>query len=263
MFEEIKDTVSDTFDNIRDTIGDKGFYIFIGVAVIFGLYWLSKGSSETSATTDELTTVTSISSYPDAVTNANVIIDTLQNSIAYSEGIIVEEIQGLGDELKTEMQENFTATNDYITEGFESQKKLLEENFDNVQGSISNYEDSYDNILEATKQGVSAVTSVSGTLSNILKDLNNTKVVNSSTPKTTTTTTPSKSSSDTYTYKTKSGLNTATSIVDALKATGVDSSMANREKIAEANGIKNYTGTAQQNVELLNKLKSGDLKKVQ
>lgn len=69
------------------------------------------------------------------------------------------------------------------------------------------------------------------------------------------------SADDTYTYKTKSGLNTSSSIVDALKATGEDSSLANRKKIAEANGISNYTGTYSQNASLLKKLKAGELKK--
>lgn len=51
------------------------------------------------------------------------------------------------------------------------------------------------------------------------------------------------------------------SIVDALKAVGVDSSKANRTKIANKNGISNYTGTASQNTKLLNLLKQGKLKK--
>jgi len=46
--------------------------------------------------------------------------------------------------------------------------------------------------------------------------------------------------------------NTNTSIVDALKSAGQDSSFANREKLAEQAGIKNYKGTAAQNIQLLN-----------
>ena len=49
------------------------------------------------------------------------------------------------------------------------------------------------------------------------------------------------------------------SIVDALKSIGVDSSMANRKAIAVKNNINDYKGTAEQNIELLNKLKSGKL----
>lgn len=49
------------------------------------------------------------------------------------------------------------------------------------------------------------------------------------------------------------------SLVDALKSIGVDSSLAKRKKIAKANGIKNYNGSAAENTKLLNLLKKGKL----
>lgn len=51
------------------------------------------------------------------------------------------------------------------------------------------------------------------------------------------------------------------SIVDGLKSIGVDSSFANRKKIAKANGISNYEGTASQNNKLCSLAKQGKLKK--
>lgn len=51
------------------------------------------------------------------------------------------------------------------------------------------------------------------------------------------------------------------SLVDALASLKIDSSLANRKKIAKANAITNYTGTATQNIKLLNLLKQGKLKK--
>lgn len=51
------------------------------------------------------------------------------------------------------------------------------------------------------------------------------------------------------------------SIVDGLKSIGEDPSMAHRKKIAAANGIGNYTGTADQNTKLLSLAKQGKLKK--
>lgn len=51
------------------------------------------------------------------------------------------------------------------------------------------------------------------------------------------------------------------SFVDGLKSIGVDSSFANRKRIAAANGISNYKGTALQNIKLLSMLKKGTLKK--
>lgn len=53
-----------------------------------------------------------------------------------------------------------------------------------------------------------------------------------------------------------------TSIVDALDSIGVDSSKANRKKIAQKNNIKDYIGTTLQNIKMLNKLKIGRLRKV-
>lgn len=55
-------------------------------------------------------------------------------------------------------------------------------------------------------------------------------------------------------YTGKSG-----SLVDALKAVGVDSSFKNRQNIAALNGYANYTGSASQNTALLKKLKNGTL----
>lgn len=53
---------------------------------------------------------------------------------------------------------------------------------------------------------------------------------------------------------------TGTSIVDALKSIGVDSSFSNRKKIALKNGITNYKGTANQNEKLLKLFKENNLK---
>lgn len=53
-----------------------------------------------------------------------------------------------------------------------------------------------------------------------------------------------------------------TSIVEGLKDVGEkDTSFENRKKIATKNNIKNYSGTANQNIKMLNKLKKGTLLK--
>lgn len=52
------------------------------------------------------------------------------------------------------------------------------------------------------------------------------------------------------------------SIVDALKQIKVDSSYNYRSKLAKANGINNYRGTAEQNTKMLNLLKQGKLKSI-
>lgn len=54
---------------------------------------------------------------------------------------------------------------------------------------------------------------------------------------------------------------TGNSIVDYLNSIGVDSSYSNRKKIAAANGISGYTGTAAQNEKLCSLARQGKLKK--
>lgn len=51
------------------------------------------------------------------------------------------------------------------------------------------------------------------------------------------------------------------SFVDALNSIGAKSSMDERKKIAKANGILSYSGSASDNISLLNKLKKGTLRK--
>lgn len=48
-------------------------------------------------------------------------------------------------------------------------------------------------------------------------------------------------------------------LIDSLNKIGVDSSYKNRKLIAAANGIKNYSGTAEQNIEMLRLLTEGKL----
>ena len=50
------------------------------------------------------------------------------------------------------------------------------------------------------------------------------------------------------------------SLVDALASVGADASFASRKEIAESNGVSGYTGTAAQNILLLNLLKNGALR---
>ncbi len=50
------------------------------------------------------------------------------------------------------------------------------------------------------------------------------------------------------------------SFVDALVQIGIDASFENRKRIAQANGIDNYTGSARQNLELLRLLQEGRLR---
>ena len=68
---------------------------------------------------------------------------------------------------------------------------------------------------------------------------------------------PPKKTTTTKYYKKYTG--DSVSLVNALKNIGVTSTFANRKKIAKANGIKTYLGTAKQNTKMLNLLKKGKL----
>lgn len=236
--------------DVKRAVGDKGFLVLvIGVIAVF-LIVLSKQSSEGQ---DENTMVVGLTSYPDAVTNANVIIDTLQDNIQYTEDNILDAIENQGEAIGSGFESvnenisvNFEATNDFINKGFESQTDLIDKVGSDIIGDIS----SVNNTLGTVKSDVT-------TIKNDVKTI----TTNTTAKKNTTNKTATKDTKY-YTYKTKKGLNTSSSIVDALKAIGVDSSLSNRKKIAKANGISNYTGTYKQNVSLLGKLKSGKLKKV-
>lgn len=154
--------IKEVFSYIRETVGDKWFFIFIGVAVVFGLYNLTKGSDQSG---EKLTTVTSVSSYPDAVTNANVIIDTLQDSIQYSEDRIKESIDktentimgGMAEtennilgsieskynDLSSQMSAGFESTNNLINSGIDSMNK----NYNNLSSQIGAGFDSTNNYI--------------------------------------------------------------------------------------------------------------------
>lgn len=263
--------IVEVFDDIKRGIGDKGFYILMGAAAIFGVYNLAKGNREDSADLASTRIVTSVASYPDAVTNANVIIDTLQNSIDYSEGQIIDAIQGGDDDLKDYLSQNFEQTNNYINDGLESQKNLLEENFDDLRGSLDESADRQTDLTGAVRDMQKSYSGSIGSATAAVKSAADAAAKAASAAKSAAsaakpvTKTSSTTKTEYYTYKTQKGMNTSTSIVDALKvSTGnYDSKQtaATLKKVAAANGISNYTGTYNQNVTLLSKLKAGKLKK--
>ena len=77
---------------------------------------------------------------------------------------------------------------------------------------------------------------------------------------TTTASTPKPTTASTTSYYPKYAGKTR-SIVDALQTLKIDSGFSSRKKIAKANGISDYSGTASQNTKLLTLLKQGKLKK--
>ena len=268
-------TIEEVIDDVTEVVKDNKGLVIGGVAVIVLIVLLTKNNSGSNTNDEEYQLATSYSSYPDAVTNANTIIDSLQGSIDASDL-----------DMKEFMSDNFTVAKDYMSEGLE---KVIENNnklqdttiqstdtIRNDIGAVSTKVDNVQNYLTTTvTPKVDTVQKTVSTVNNTVNSVKNTvtntaksvKKVESNTNKIKKAVAPAKPKA---TAKTKPKTSTKTikktnykgnSIVDGLKSVGVNSSYDNRKKIAQANGIKNYTGTAKQNTELLNKLKKGTLKK--
>ena len=238
--------IVEVFDDIKKSVGDKGFYILIGgVALLLVVNLLRNRDTTAESDTGTLTVATGYASYPDAVTNADVITDTIQNSIDYAQGEIMEQLEtmqqetsDMNNELRDYMEEHFEATNNYINEGLESATET------------------YKNTYHQNNEVVNMFSDVSTAFNNLSGSIQSLNSSVSALKSSGTSTATKKSNSVSYYTKTSySGV----SIVDGLKSIGVDSSYSNRAKIASKNGITNYKGTAQQNLALLSKLKSGKL----
>ena len=271
-------TIEEVIDDVQEVVKDNKGLVIGGVAVIVLIVLLTKNNGGNSSDSEEYQLATSYSSYPDAVTNANTIIDSLQGSIDASDL-----------DMKEFMSDNFTVAKDYMAEGLD---KVIETNnnlqdttiqsTDTIRNDISNVSTKVDNVqnyltttvthkVDTVQKTVSTVNNTVNTVKNTVTDTaKSVKKVESNTnkikkavapakPKATAKTTPKTTKKKTNTIKKTSYK--GDSIVDGLKSVGVNSSYDNRKKIAQANGIKNYTGTAKQNTELLNKLKKGTLKK--
>ena len=270
-------TIEEVIDDVTEVVKDNKGLVIGGVAVIVLIVLLTKIKGD-NTDSEELQLATSYSSYPDAVTNANTIIDSLQGSIDASDL-----------DMKEFMSDNFTVAKDYMADGLdkviENNNKLQDttiQSTDTIRNDISNVSTKVDNVqnyltttvtpkVDTVQKTVTTVNNtvnsvkntVTSTAKNVKKVESNTnkikKAVSTTKPKATAKTTPKTTRKKTNTIKKTSYK--GDSIVDGLKSVGVNSSYDNRKKIAQANGIKNYTGTAKQNTELLNKLKKGTLKK--
>lgn len=104
---------------------------------------------------------------------------------------------------------------------------------------------------------------VAGTILTNPSSTPTTSTPTTTTPTTTKTTTPTTTTPTTTKTSTPTSSYTGTSIVDYLGSTGQDSSFSTRLKLAQENGIANYTGTAQQNTELLSKLRQKEIQTIQ
>lgn len=265
MIEEVKEMIED----VREKVGDKGFTVIIAGLVGVGAFLVYRSFS--SGSSDTYYAPTSVTGYPTVGENADVVMDSVNSAIEGSynsmSGMMdsrLEYIEGVLDTLQTDMDNR---TEEVIQNSNQNTQHIVQNSNQNTASIIQNSNQNTSSVIQNSNQNKQEIKQVVEEVKQVKNKVDNTENVTqtytapkttTATPKATTTATPKK---DTYTYTTKSGLNTNTSIVDALKATGADSSFASRKAIAEANGISNYTGSYSQNVSLLNKMKSGNLVK--
>ena len=212
--------------DIKRAVGGNGVYLLLGGGLLLIVYLLTKQDSSSN-----LTVATGYSAYPDAVTNANVIIgevnDHTTNEISTLKNQL-EDTTTLMQEGDNSILEKIDTTTESITEKIDTgTEQIIKNNAENTSSILDTVNKNTNNLS----------TQISRVENKVAKGQKTDKVKYY---------TPIKS------YK-------GNSFVDALKKRGVKSSMAFRKKIAKANGIKNYTGTAKQNSKLLNLMKKGKL----
>lgn len=230
--------IKEVGNDIKRAVGGNGMYLLIGGGLLLMVYLLTKQDSGSN-----LTVATGYSAYPDAVTNANVIIgevnDHTTNELSLLKGQI-EDTSSLLQEGDNSILEKIDTSTESITEKIDTGTEQL------IQNNAENTSSILDTVNQNTRNLSTQISGVENKVNNVV---NNTTVNNTQASKTAKTVKyyePIKS------YK-------GNSFVDALKKRGVNASMKFRKKIASVNGIKNYTGTAKQNSKLLHLMKKGKL----
>ena len=231
--------IKEVGNDIKKSIGGNGMYLLLGGgALLLIVYLLSKDDSGSN-----LTVATGYSAYPDAVTNANVIIGEVNDHTTNELSALksqLEDTTSLLQEGDNSILEKIDTTTESITEKIDTgTEQLMQSNTDNTSAILDTLQQNTNNLS----------TQISGMENKVNTVVNNTTVNNTQASKTAKTVKyyePIKS------YK-------GNSFVDALKKRGVNATMAFRKKIASVNGIKNYTGTKKQNEKLLHLMKKGKL----
>lgn len=145
---------------------DKWLLIGGGVFVLLFIFmYLRQSKSEGTVSIQG-----AYASYPDSVTNANVIIDSLQQSIDYqTEQIadmlgdmnsgIYDQFEGVHDRFDNTnelINDRFDATNDFINDGLESIKDRQDMDFDSIMGSIDDLNSGLASVSSSVSSSVSA-----------------------------------------------------------------------------------------------------------
>ena len=250
-------------DDLKKVFGEKGFLIVIGVGVVLFVVALFLGDKTDG---DTMVTPTGYTSYPDAVTNANTIIDSVNQYTSYTGDRIIESTGGYMEEGLKNLQGNIQTSLDEI-----------DSSYDSILNSLSTMNRAQETTTQLVKQSQPLREQVNTIKSPMLKVQSRQSTMKTPQqlsienpgipiPVENPTSTTVKTTTNTQYYN-KTNYK-GTSLVDGLKSVGVYSidgknvgSWNSRKELAAANGIQNYTGTAAQNTALLNKLKAGTLVK--
>lgn len=226
--------------SVKKVFGENGMFLVVGgFLFVFVIVYMMQSKKDTEET--ETVKITgAYSSYPDTVTNANTIIDTMQESTDFQTEELKNYIDDVLEQESEEMKDLLSEYNGSYPDNSEDLESLSS-NVNSLYSKVNTLESNTKNIKSSIKS--------------LIETVNNAN-------KTTVSSNKGSISNPTNEYFKKTTYN-GVSIVDGLKAIGEykNSSYSARKQIAKANGIANYTGTAKQNTELLNKLKNGTLLK--
>lgn len=151
-------SIEEVTDDIKQIVGGKGLWIVGGVFALLFIVSLTvqnKGSNED--TESNVSLQGAYSSYPDMVTNADVVISTLQDSIDFQ----TEHFDKAIEKSYEEMDNRILQQSNFLTDSFNAQNKLMEESYANQQQLLNNMSDTLmndmDNLFNNTNESLDRI----------------------------------------------------------------------------------------------------------
>ena len=279
--EKVRENLSSMFS------GNKGRIAIAGVAGI-ALFALIKNLNETTKMT--VVAPTGYTSYPDADKNANVIMDSINQHTTYENTLTRDKIKEESDSMRDDLAQfgdyvtgRFDSTDSYIKDGLENMNKNLttmgdslsnqmNTGFKNLGGKVDSLTNKVNGVQSTTDKILTGVNKNQSALDKLKKEQSTISdkldAVNKNLKDSLTKPPRATGNNDYFKKFQYGGAWDSNSIVDGMKSIGIFSYGGYRmgdwramKEIAEANGIKNYTGTAEQNTKLVALGKSGKLLK--
>lgn len=177
--------ITAVFDDVKDAVGDKGFLILGAVAVGLFAINLLKKDDNSDATGNTLVQASGYTSYPSVEQNANVIIDSLQNSIDYAQGSIMEQNKEIYEDLSNQNKDIYEDLSDQNKEYFDLINSGMGDMFSNMSDQLgemgSNIETMNDDMRDYLEKNFTATNNYinNGLQSQMnLINMNNSQLIN-------------------------------------------------------------------------------------